>query len=60
MLINTKVSEELAVALADRARDEGITQKQVVTRALAALGLPVDPLDLEGRTPRRRTRRAAA
>jgi hypothetical protein len=59
VLINIKVSEELALALADRARGEGITQKQVVTRALAASGLPVDPLDLEDRTPRRGTRRAA-
>jgi hypothetical protein len=49
-----KVSEELAVALAERAEAEGITQKQVITRALAAARLPVDPLDLEDRTPRRR------
>jgi|HubBroStandDraft_6_1064221.scaffolds.fasta_scaffold601537_1 hypothetical protein len=54
VLINVKVSEELAVALAERAEAEGITQKQVITRALAAAGLPVDPLDLEDRTPRRR------
>jgi hypothetical protein len=54
VLINVKVSEELAVALADRAEAEGVTQKQVITRALAAAGLPVDPLDLEDRTPRRR------
>lgn len=54
VLINVKVSKELANALADRAVAEGITQKQVITRALAAAGLPVDPLDLEDRTPRRR------
>jgi hypothetical protein len=54
VLINVKVSEDLAVALAERAEAEGITQKQVITRALAAAGLPVDPLDLEDRTPRRR------
>jgi len=54
VLINVKVSEGLALALADRAEAEGITQKQVITRALAALGLPVDPLDLEDRSPRRR------
>jgi hypothetical protein len=54
VLINVKVSEELAVALAERAEAEGITQKQIITRALAAAGLPVDPLDLEDRTPRRR------
>jgi hypothetical protein len=52
VLINVKVSEELAIALAKRAAAEGITRKQVITRALAAAGLPVDPLDLEDRTPR--------
>ena len=54
VMVNVKVSEELAIALAERAEAEGITQKQVITRALAAAGLPVDPLDLEDRTPRRR------
>ncbi len=54
VLVNVKVSEGLAIALADRAEAEGVTQKQVITRALAAAGLPVDPLDLEDRTPRRR------
>lgn len=54
VLINVKVDEELAIALADRAQSEGITQKQVIMRALAAAGLPVSPLDLEDRTPRRR------
>jgi hypothetical protein len=54
VLINVKVSEELAIALAERAKSEGITQKQVITRALAAAGLPVDALDLQDRSPRRR------
>jgi hypothetical protein len=45
-LINIKVSTELADALADRARTEGLTQKQVICRALADIGLPADPLDL--------------
>ena len=53
VLIYVKVSEGLAIALAERAEVEGITQKQVITRALAAAGLPVDPLDVEDRTPRR-------
>lgn len=56
VLFNIKISEELAFALAEQAQAEGITQKQVVTRALAAAGLPVDPLDLEDRSPRRRRR----
>ena len=55
VLINVKVDEGLAIALAKRAEAEGVTQKQVIVRALAAAGLPVDPLDLEDRTPRRRT-----
>ncbi len=52
-LVNVKVAASLADALAERAAQEGITQKQVICRALAAYGLPVDPLDLEDRTPRR-------
>lgn len=55
VLINVKVDETLAIALAERAQVEGITQKQVIMRALASVGLPVNPLDLEDRTPRRRT-----
>ena len=54
VLINVKVSEDLAIALAERAEAEGVTQKQVITRALAAAGLPVDALDLEDRSPKRR------
>jgi len=38
---------------------EGITQKQVITRALAAAGLPVPAVDLEEGT-RRRARLSAA
>lgn len=52
-LINVKVAASLADALAEHAAQDGITQKQVICRALAAYGLPVDPLDLEDRTPRR-------
>jgi hypothetical protein len=54
VLINVKVSEALAIALAERAEAEGVTQKQIITRALASAGLPVDALDLEDRSPRRR------
>lgn len=52
VLFNVKLSETLARALAERAAAEGITQKQVITRALAVAGLPVEPSDLAG--PRRR------
>jgi hypothetical protein len=54
VLINVKVDEGLAIALAEHAQAAGITQKQVIMRALAAAGLPVSPIDLEDRTPRRR------
>jgi len=53
ILVNVKVAASLADALAERAAQDGITQKQLICRALAAYGLPVDPLDLEDRTPRR-------
>jgi hypothetical protein len=49
VLINVKVAEETAVALAKRAVAEGVTQKQLVVQALAAIGLPVDPYDREDR-----------
>jgi hypothetical protein len=49
-LINVKVSEDLAIALAERVEAEGMTPKQVITRALALPGLPVDALDLEVRS----------
>jgi hypothetical protein len=48
------VSEDPAIVLAERAETEGITQKDVITRALATVGLPVDPLDLQDCTSRRR------
>jgi len=54
VMINVKVSEELARSLAEHAEAEGLTQKQVITRALAAAGLAVQPHDLEDLTPRRR------
>jgi hypothetical protein len=56
VLINIKVSTELADALAERARADGLTQKQVICRALADIGLPVDALDLADRSPQRRRR----
>jgi len=58
VLVNVKMAEESAIALAKQAAAEGITQKQFICRALAAAGVPVDPLDLEDRTPRRRVEAA--
>jgi hypothetical protein len=56
--INVKVAEESAIALAKQAAAEGITQNQFICRALAAAGVPMDPLGLEDRTPRRRVEAA--
>lgn len=54
VLVNVKMAEELAIALARKAAAEGLTQKQFICRALAAAGVPMDQLDLENRTPPRR------
>lgn len=54
VMVNIKMAEESAIALAQQAKAQGITQKQLVCRALQAAGVPMDPLDLEDRTPRRR------
>src|SRR4051812_37784210 len=54
VLVNVKISEESAIALAKQAAAEGVTQKQLLCRGLVAVGVPIDPLDLEDRTPRRR------
>lgn len=53
VLVNLKVGIDLADALADRAEREGVTQKMLICQALAGIGLPVDPLDLQDRTKRR-------
>ncbi len=54
VMVNVKMGETAAIALVERAKAEGLTQKQFICRALAAAGVPMDPLDLEDRTPRRR------
>jgi hypothetical protein len=54
VMVNIKMTEDSAVALAQQAKAQGITQKQLVCRALHKAGVPIDPQDLEDRTPRRR------
>lgn len=54
VMVNIKMAEASAIALAQQAKAQGLTQKQLVCRALQAAGVPMDPLDLEDRTPRRR------
>jgi uncharacterized protein (DUF1778 family) len=51
--INLRVSRETAAALALAAQQQGMTQKQVLFRALAAAGVPVAQTDLEDGSPRR-------
>ena len=56
VLVNFRLSEKLADALAAAATKKGTTQKLILTRALAASGIAVPPEDLEDRTPRRKRR----
>lgn len=54
VLVNFKISEGLAISLAKRSRETGVTQKQIITRLLASAGFPADAQDLEdGSKPRR-------
>jgi hypothetical protein len=54
VMVNVKMTEDSAIALAQQAKAQGITQKQLVCRALQSVGVTIDPMDLEDRTPRRR------
>ena len=56
VLVNFRVTEKLATALASAAINQGITQKIILARALQASGLDVPPEDLQDRSPRRRGR----
>jgi hypothetical protein len=51
VMVNIKMAEESAIALAQQAKVQGIIQ--LVSRALEAAGVLTDPLDLEDRTSRR-------
>ena len=50
-MVNIKMTEDSAVALAQQAKAQGITQKQLVCRALQKAGVPIDPQDLEDPHP---------
>jgi hypothetical protein len=52
--LNIRVGRRLADWLADKAIEEGISQKVWVCRALQASGAPVAPSDLQDRVVRRR------
>lgn len=52
--LNLRLRISTVMAITQRAKEAGLTQKQVVCRALAAAGIAVAPDDLEDRTPRRK------
>lgn len=59
-VVNFRIASRTVDALDDAAEAEGTTRKVIITRALAAAGFPIEPGDLEDRTPRRRRHRQAA
>ena len=52
--LNLRVRVSTITALAEKAKASGLTQKQVICRALADAGVDVAVKDLEDRTPRRK------
>jgi hypothetical protein len=52
--LNLRLRNSTVTAITTIARERGLTQKQLVCRALAAAGVAVAAADLEDRTPRRR------
>lgn len=52
--LNLRVRVSTIAAIAEKARTSGLTQKQVICRALAEAGVDVAANDLEDRTPRRK------
>ena len=55
--LNLKVKASLIDQLADRAREEGTSQKVIVCKALAAAGFTVHPDDMTNRTNHKRQSR---
>ena len=52
--LNLRVQVSTITAIAEMAKALGLTQKQVICRALAEAGVAVAIKDLEDRTPRRK------
>jgi hypothetical protein len=48
-----RVRRSTAEAIAGSAKEQGLTMKQVICKALTEAGIPVAAVDLEDRTPRR-------
>jgi hypothetical protein len=54
VVVSLRITEHTATMLAQEANRQGITQRVLLCRALAAAGLDVAPDDLRERTPPRR------
>jgi hypothetical protein len=54
IILSVRLTEHTATVLAQEADRRGITQRLLISRALAAAGLDVAPDDLKERTPPRR------
>ena len=54
VIVSMRLTEHTAAVLAQEADRQGITQRVLLARALAAAGLDVAPADLKERTPPRR------
>jgi hypothetical protein len=52
--LNLRVRVSTVMALAQKAKTSGLTQKQIICRALAEAGIEVAVKDLEDGTPRRK------
>lgn len=52
--LNLRLRTSTVDAIAAHAKERGLTQKQLVMRALADAGVDIAPEDLEDRTPRRK------
>lgn len=60
VVLSLKISPTLALAIAEAAEAEGVTQKMIVTRSLRQAGLPTDPADLQDGSPKRHADRLRA
>lgn len=51
--LNMRLRTSTVKVIADEAKKRGLTQKQLICRALVDAGVPVTASDLEDHTPRR-------
>jgi len=53
-MLSVRLMDSTITAVARAAKERGITQRQLIARALAAEGIQVAPADMEDRAPPRR------